>query len=163
MPTINNDKIYEMIVDALGGDPLNAERRQQAVAVLDLFQRISTTWPLRDPYGWVEELAGLDMPRASTAYVKCRRSHSGAPSIAAFLDEYRALDTANSLTHVPCDDCGDSGMITCEDDRRHKDGCSQRGTDYGAEGDCWCHAVVPCHCRAGVEGAATLRRIDRLR
>lgn len=163
MPQHDPAIIYNMIVDALGGQPLNSERRQQAAAVLDLFERMNGTWPLRDVQSWTEELAPLDMPRASTAYVRCRRTHSRAPSIAAFLDEYRALDTGPRRDHIPCADCGDSGLVTDLSDTRHKESCTQRGTDYGAEGDCWCHAVIPCHCKAGVDGAATLRKINDLR
>jgi hypothetical protein len=58
----------------------------------DLAKRIINCWrggpPLTE---WIDELKRLDAGMAGTAYIRLRREHEHAPSIARFLAEYRGV------------------------------------------------------------------------
>lgn len=56
----------------------------------------------------------------------------------------RVAPPTRSLGGPKCYRCNDTAWVECTDDRRHAEWCRHRGTVYAQDGDCWCHAVVPC-------------------
>lgn len=103
---------------ALGAGPDSDRRRDQVEGAVALVERMLRAWPLRDPLLWVEELVVLEVGRAGTAVQRLIHEHSTPPSIAAFFELYRSLDTTlpTAVVGAHCTrrdghGCDDTGWI----------------------------------------------------
>jgi len=126
---------------------LTDDRYRHANAVIDLVERIQTTWrggP--SPETWCEELADLDVGRATTAYVKLRRETDRCPSIAQFISMYRSLDTElPKHLRERCRTCDNTGRVIVEAPEFHQHDCERLPPVNGRYPCEWrCHAAVPC-------------------
>lgn len=94
---------------ALGNGLLTSRQLAQADEAVALVERALRAWPLRDPVGWVEEVALLDMDRANTALARLRREHVGTPTVGHFFEIYRAVDTSRPA--AVCERCDGTGWV----------------------------------------------------
>lgn len=117
----------------------------------DLASRIHRQWRNGPPAdAWEEDLLELDIGRATTTFVKLRRTEEHPPSFARFFSTYRALDTTDAGNRpAPCSLCDGTGWVEARN--------PHRADLYGDHGGrpCTCHAVEKCTaCQARKETAA---------
>lgn len=93
---------------------------------------------------WAEELTRLDIGRATTAFVRCRRTVEHL-TLKHYLDEYKALTTTDAGNRPdPCPHCDGTGYIVIEGRLAHR--ADLYGDHNGRE--CHCHVAAPCrHCQ----------------
>lgn len=111
----------------------------------DLAVRITQAWPGRgvDASIWERRLEDLDAGAAGTAFVRLLDTETRPPSIARFVDTYRAIRATQVRVEERerCDRCGGSGWERAADHVR---------TDAGGNEVDRCSTVAPCRwCGAG--------------
>lgn len=81
----------------------------------DMAVRIIRTWPKMNipPGEWEDALRPLDAGTVGTAFVRLRDNSKYPPTIAEFMDAYRALGrTGPGGPRTDCDACGGDGFNT---------------------------------------------------
>jgi hypothetical protein len=122
----------------------------------DLATRITQTWTRGGvaAHIWEDALLDLEPGRATTAYVRLRKSEQHAPSVARFLDQYHSLHLDDASTRGPdCLICDNTGWVTGADIiRRLPDGTETHRAS----------SVQPCHmCATGKARGPVLAAIHR--
>ena len=115
--TFDRDAVHRAAVEALGGELVAARQRQQVDDTVALVERAVRAWPIRDPEGWAREVVLLNIGRANSALARLIREHATTPTVGAFFDIYRRLDTTRPReVHGPgCLSCDSTGWIEASD------------------------------------------------